>query len=37
MQSLDNGTFAGFCYIESWQDSNIVAHSGLIVHQITEI
>jgi GNAT superfamily N-acetyltransferase len=21
-----------FCYIESWQDSNYVAHSGLIVH-----
>jgi ribosomal protein S18 acetylase RimI-like enzyme len=29
---LDNGIFAGFCYIESWQDSNYVAHSGLIVH-----
>jgi ribosomal protein S18 acetylase RimI-like enzyme len=29
--ALDNG-FAGFCYIESWQDSNYVAHSGLIVH-----
>ncbi|TRX21634.1 GNAT family N-acetyltransferase [Flavobacterium franklandianum] len=27
-----NGVFAGFCYIESWQDSNYVAHSGLIVH-----
>jgi GNAT superfamily N-acetyltransferase len=30
--ALDNGIFAGFCYIESWQDSNYVAHSGLIVH-----
>ncbi|MFT5964572.1 MAG: GNAT superfamily N-acetyltransferase [Flavobacterium sp.] len=30
--ALDNGAFAGFCYIESWQDSNYVAHSGLIVH-----
>jgi ribosomal protein S18 acetylase RimI-like enzyme len=30
--ALDNGVFAGFCYIESWQDSNYVAHSGLIVH-----
>jgi hypothetical protein len=26
-----------FCYIESWQESNYVAHSGLIVHPITEI
>lgn len=30
--ALDKGKFAGFCYIESWQDSNYVAHSGLIVH-----
>jgi N-acetylglutamate synthase-like GNAT family acetyltransferase len=30
--ALDNGNFAGFCYIESWQESNYVAHSGLIVH-----
>lgn len=30
--ALDNDKFAGFCYIESWQDSNYVAHSGLIVH-----
>ena len=30
--ALDNGIFAGFCYIESWQDSNYVAHSVLIVH-----
>lgn len=26
-----NGTFAGFCYIESWQDKKYVANSGLIV------
>jgi hypothetical protein len=26
------GFFCWFCYIESWQDSNYVAHSGLIVH-----
>lgn len=30
--ALDKDIFAGFCYIESWQDSNYVAHSGLIVH-----
>jgi N-acetylglutamate synthase-like GNAT family acetyltransferase len=30
--ALDNGNLAGFCYIESWQESNYVAHSGLIVH-----
>jgi N-acetylglutamate synthase-like GNAT family acetyltransferase len=30
--ALDNGKLAGFCYIESWQESNYVAHSGLIVH-----
>ncbi|WP_413998438.1 GNAT family N-acetyltransferase [Flavobacterium sp. W1B] len=30
--ALENGNFAGFCYIESWQDHNYVAHSGLIVH-----
>jgi ribosomal protein S18 acetylase RimI-like enzyme len=29
--ALDNGVSL-FCYIESWQDSNYVAHSGLIVH-----
>jgi GNAT superfamily N-acetyltransferase len=27
-----NGVFAGFCYIESWQHGQYVAHSGLIVH-----
>lgn len=30
--ALDNGKFAGFCYIESWQHAKFVAHSGLIVH-----
>ncbi|WP_310377600.1 GNAT family N-acetyltransferase [Flavobacterium sp.] len=30
--ALDNGKFAGFCYIESWQHHKFVAHSGLIVH-----
>ena len=30
--ALDNGKFAGFCYIESWQHAKYVAHSGLIVH-----
>jgi GNAT superfamily N-acetyltransferase len=30
--ALDNGRFAGFCYIESWQHHKFVAHSGLIVH-----
>jgi N-acetylglutamate synthase-like GNAT family acetyltransferase len=30
--ALDKDIFAGFCYIESWQNSNYVAHSGLIVH-----
>jgi hypothetical protein len=34
--ALDNGNL-WFCYIESWQESNYVAHSGLIVHPITEI
>ncbi len=28
----DNGKFAGFCYIESWEHAKFVAHSGLIVH-----
>lgn len=27
----DDGHFAGFCYIESWQDKQFVATSGLIV------
>ena len=30
--ALENGKFAGFCYIESWQHGQFVAHSGLIVH-----
>lgn len=30
--ALENGKFAGFCYIESWQHGKFVANSGLIVH-----
>lgn len=30
--ALENGNFAGFCYIESWQHGQFVANSGLIVH-----
>jgi len=30
--ALDNETFAGFCYIESWEHGKFVANSGLIVH-----
>lgn len=30
--ALDGDTFAGFCYIESWQHGKFVANSGLIVH-----
>lgn len=30
--ALENDNFAGFCYIESWQHGQFVAHSGLIVH-----
>ncbi|WP_310555976.1 GNAT family N-acetyltransferase [Flavobacterium sp.] len=30
--ALDCDKFAGFCYIESWQHAQFVAHSGLIVH-----
>lgn len=30
--ALENGKFAGFCYIESWQHEQFVANSGLIVH-----
>lgn len=30
--ALDNDTFAGFCYIESWGHGKFVANSGLIVH-----
>lgn len=29
--ALDNGKFAGFCYIESWGHEKFVANSGLIV------
>ncbi|TRX38382.1 GNAT family N-acetyltransferase [Flavobacterium restrictum] len=32
MIALIDGKFAGFCYIESWQHAQFVAHSGLIVH-----
>ncbi len=31
--AIDNGDkFAGFCYIETWNDAKYVANSGLIVH-----
>lgn len=30
--ALDEDTFAGFCYIESWGHGKFVANSGLIVH-----
>ena len=30
--ALDNGTFAGFCYIEAWGHGKFIANSGLIVH-----
>jgi N-acetylglutamate synthase-like GNAT family acetyltransferase len=30
--ALDNGKFAGFCYIEQWSHGKFVANSGLIVH-----
>lgn len=30
--ALDEDTFAGFCYIESWEHEKFVANSGLIVH-----
>ena len=30
--ALDGETFAGFCYIESWEHGKFVANSGLIVH-----
>lgn len=29
--ALDGDKFAGFCYIETWQNKNFVANSGLIV------
>lgn len=27
----DDGAFSGFCYLESWQDDQFVANSGMIV------
>lgn len=30
--ALDKGTFAGFCYIETWESKRFVANSGLVVH-----
>jgi N-acetylglutamate synthase-like GNAT family acetyltransferase len=30
--ALDDGKFAGFCYIEIWGHDKFVANSGLIVH-----
>jgi len=30
--ALDDGVFAGFCYIEKWSHGKFVANSGLIVH-----
>ena len=30
--ALEGGTFAGFCYIETWSHDKFVANSGLIVH-----
>ena len=32
--ALENGTVAGFCYIESWGHDKYVANSGLIVNEI---
>lgn len=31
--ALDGNKFAGFCYIEVWQDKGFVANSGLIVDE----
>lgn len=31
--AIENGEFAGFCYIESWGHNKFVANSGLIVHK----
>lgn len=31
--ALEDGKFAGFCYIESWGHNKFVANSGLIVHK----
>ena len=30
--ALENNEFAGFCYIETWDDKSFVVNSGLIVH-----
>ncbi len=30
--ALDENQFAGFCYIETWDQADYVVHSGLIVH-----
>jgi len=30
--AIDGDKFAGFCYIETWNDGRYVANSGLIVH-----
>jgi GNAT superfamily N-acetyltransferase len=30
--AIDGERFAGFCYIETWNDAKYVANSGLIVH-----
>ena len=31
--ATDDDKFAGFCYVESWQDKKFVANSGLIVDE----
>jgi hypothetical protein len=33
MAKTENGTWAGFCYIESWGHNRFVANSGLIVNE----
>ncbi len=30
--AVENGKFAGFCYIETWDNKSFVVNSGLIVH-----
>ncbi len=30
--AIDNDAFAGFCYIETWDNNEFVVNSGLIVH-----
>jgi len=30
--ALENDQFAGFCYIETWENKSFVVNSGLIVH-----